>query len=197
MPHTIIPENSHWNISTLLGLCHSGRKAKVNAWTIHPNPVSPNHFQWAEPQFLPARCFCSDVYECTYMYIVLLCITVWSVPRPIADSNIRVEKKPRLTNFWVRNRPRAVAEVGRALFGTGEQTVGLVVLVLAPSHWVKSLCWCCWCWCWSCGCCGRPLSFDKCCFCGVVLWGCSRWAGGCCVRVRSCWTFCSYRGWFP
>ena len=94
-------------------------------------------------------------------------ITLRSVPRPIADSNIRVEDKPQLTNLWVRNRPRAVAEVGRALFGTGEQTVKLAEMVRAPSHWVKSLCWCCCCWC--CGCCRRPLSCDKCCFCGVVL----------------------------
>ena len=94
-------------------------------------------------------------------------ITLRSVPRPIADSNIWVEYKPRLTNLGVRNLPGAVAEVGRALFGTGEQTVKLAEMVRAPSHWVKSLCWCCCCWC--CGCCRRPLSCDKCCFCGVVL----------------------------
>ena len=72
----------------------------------------------------------------------LFCITLRSIPRPIADSNIRVEDKPRLKNLWVRNRPRAVAEVGRASFGTGEQTVGLTELVSAPSQWVKSACLC-------------------------------------------------------
>ena len=72
----------------------------------------------------------------------LFCITLLSLPRPIADSNIRVENEARLTNLWVRNRPRAVAEVGRALFGTGEQTVKLTELVRAPSHWVKSACLC-------------------------------------------------------
>ena len=123
VPLTIITENSHGNISTLLGLCHSAwvtqaarQKSILEQFIpILSRPIISNRLS-------PGSCQ-RDVlfwFIWNYVYCIINCITVCSVLRPIKDSNISIEYKPRLTNLWMRNRPRAVAEVRRASFGTGE-----------------------------------------------------------------------------
>ena len=62
------------------------------------------------------------------------------VPRPVTDSNTRVEGEPLWANFGMRDSPGAMAEVRTAGQRSREKTVRGTCLASATIHWVHSRC---------------------------------------------------------